>query len=266
MSDPIRQRQGVPGGGLGLSIFMLLLALGGVALAFPANSVRSRNIVDGQVKNRDLAPGAVARAELARGAVKRTKLAAGAVGPAELADGAVTAEAVGDGKLTGADLLDFSLGSAALAPGGVTAPAIATNSIGSGQVADGSLTGADFQDGSIGSGEVATNAVGPQTVAGHSLTGADIAEATLDLPIARSLARDDYSVGPRLHRLQADRCRLPGWRIDQPGRDRRRRRGGRGSTDAPPRWRAAFRWTPITGAPPHTSPARPRRHGSCGPM
>jgi hypothetical protein len=56
----------------------LFLALGGGAYAaftLPPNSVRSRNIVKGQVKRADLGAGAVATGKIAKGAVTRGKIA-----------------------------------------------------------------------------------------------------------------------------------------------------------------------------------------------
>lgn len=67
--------------------------------ATPARSVRTAQIVDGQVLSRDLASAAVTG----------DKLAAGAIGAGHLAAGAVTASKLGPGSVSGASIADGTL-------------------------------------------------------------------------------------------------------------------------------------------------------------
>ena len=92
------------------STLALVVALG-TGTAYAANTIRSGDIVDGQVKNPDLATDAVGT----------SKIAAGGVRPSDLATGAVDSRVVKDGSLTFADLagvdgpgtLSFSAGAVA---------------------------------------------------------------------------------------------------------------------------------------------------------
>src|SRR3954454_5297898 len=72
----------------------LFIALGGGAYAvskLPKNSVKSKQIKDGQVRN----------ADLAAGAVSADKVAAGAIGADALAPAAVTGAAIAPGAIGG---------------------------------------------------------------------------------------------------------------------------------------------------------------------
>ena len=69
-----------------VALAALFVALSGTAYA--ANTIRSTDIVDGQVKTADLATGAVTSAKLKDGGVAGRDLAAGAVSAGKLAPGA----------------------------------------------------------------------------------------------------------------------------------------------------------------------------------
>lgn len=75
----------------------------------PARSVRTAQIVDGQVLARDLAAGAVTSAGVADGSLRGGDLAGGTVGAAQLAPGAVTASRLSAGSVSGASLADGTL-------------------------------------------------------------------------------------------------------------------------------------------------------------
>ena len=73
------------------------------------NTVKSKQIKDGQVKTQDLASGAVSGSKLAPGAVTPQTIDDGSITGAKLADGAVTGAKVADNSLTGADVDETSL-------------------------------------------------------------------------------------------------------------------------------------------------------------
>lgn len=73
--------------------------------ATPANSVRSAQILDGQVTAPDLGAGAVGSAQLAAGAVTASKLAANSVGGSSVANGSL--QTVDIGSFTGSVSVDF---------------------------------------------------------------------------------------------------------------------------------------------------------------
>lgn len=73
-----------------LGLIAIYIALGGVALALQANSVRSNHIVDGQVKTPDLATDAVTSAKIRNGEVRAADIRGRAVTNAKLADDSVT--------------------------------------------------------------------------------------------------------------------------------------------------------------------------------
>jgi hypothetical protein len=71
----------------------------------PTNSVRSEEIVDGQVLAPDLGAGAVGASALATGAVTASKLAADSVGSGSVANGSL--QTLDIGSFTGAIVTDF---------------------------------------------------------------------------------------------------------------------------------------------------------------
>jgi hypothetical protein len=71
----------------------------------PANSVRSANIVDGQVLAPDLGAGAVTAAALASGSITASKLAPGSIGGGSVANGSL--QTLDIGSFTGAVQIDF---------------------------------------------------------------------------------------------------------------------------------------------------------------
>jgi hypothetical protein len=71
----------------------------------PLNSVRSANIVDGQVLAPDLGTGSVTSAALAPGSVSASKLAVGSIGSGSVANGSL--QTLDIGSFTGAVQIDF---------------------------------------------------------------------------------------------------------------------------------------------------------------
>jgi hypothetical protein len=74
--------------------------------ATPANSVRSAQILDGQVTAPDLGAGAVGSPQLAAGAVTASKLAANSVGGSSVANGSL--QTVDIGSFAGSVQIDFN--------------------------------------------------------------------------------------------------------------------------------------------------------------
>jgi hypothetical protein len=106
------------------STLALVIALG-TGTAYAAGTVRSHDIVNGQVKSADLAANAVKSPKIRNGGVKAPDLAAGSV----------SSSTVANGSLTAVDL----------APGTIGGP----GSVGTDQIADGAVTGTDIADGSV---------------------------------------------------------------------------------------------------------------------
>lgn len=135
------------------SALALVVALG-TGGAYAANTVRSKDIVNGQVKTKDLRDGAVTSSKLKDGTVARVDLAAGSVDGGRLVDESVTA--------------------ADLAPDSVLGGEIAAGAVDGDEVVDGSLTAGDLAPSSVTGSELAANAVDSAKVTNNSLTFADI--------------------------------------------------------------------------------------------
>jgi hypothetical protein len=136
-----------------IAMIALLVAMSGTAVAagLAANSVKSKQIANGQVKNPDLGANAVGG-----GKVKDSSLSG-----LDLLDGSVLGIDVQDGSLSGTDVEDNSL----------TGTDVQDNSLAGGDVQDNSLTGTDVQDNTLTGADVQND----------SLTAADIQEGTLGL-------------------------------------------------------------------------------------
>lgn len=85
------------------SFLALVIALS-AGTAYAANTVRSSDIVDGQVKNADIGANAVSTGKIHDGAVTKSDIRAGAVDGTKILDGAVGASDVANGSLTLSDL------------------------------------------------------------------------------------------------------------------------------------------------------------------
>ncbi len=153
----MERRSWKPSASMVVAMTSLFIALAGVAWAagLAKNSVKSKQIKNGQVKTQDIAAGAVATSNLAEGAVTAGKIAPGVIPASGLADGAVDS----------AKVLDESLGAVDLAP----------NSVGASELADGSVDTAALQDGAV--------------------TGAKTNEQSLDIPTAWAEVADGAGAG-----------------------------------------------------------------------
>jgi hypothetical protein len=139
------------------SFLCLALVLGGTAYA--DNTIRSKDIVNGQVKTVDLA----------NNAVTTGKIQDGQVGTADIGTGAVTSTSVADNSLTATDLGSSSVGS----------DEIATDAVNATEIADNSIDGGEIVNDSLGQSDIATSGVAGAEVSDGSLTGADIASNSI---------------------------------------------------------------------------------------
>lgn len=87
--------------------FFLVLAGGS---AYAANSIRSEDIVNGQVKNADIGTEAVGNSKIHYGSVTSSKILNGGIGGIDLAGDSVTGGKVAPDSLTGDDVEEGSLG------------------------------------------------------------------------------------------------------------------------------------------------------------
>jgi hypothetical protein len=95
-----------------IALVALFVALAGTAWAagLAKNSVKSKQIKDGQVLTQDIGDGAVTSAKIAPGVIPATGLADGAVTTPKLADSAVTGEKLGDDSVSAANVAADALG------------------------------------------------------------------------------------------------------------------------------------------------------------
>lgn len=141
--------------------FMALTIALGAGSAYAANTVRSKDIVNGQVKTVDLGNNAVTTVKIKDGQVGSADLGVGSVGSSALANDSVTNAAIG------ADSIDASQ--------------LRTDSVGATEVADNTIDGGEIVDNSLTSTDLASGSVGTSEVADASLTGADIASNSIGL-------------------------------------------------------------------------------------
>jgi hypothetical protein len=85
------------------SFLALTIALG-TGTAYAANTIRSKDIVNGQVKSVDIGAGQVTSADLAMGSVRSHEISDGSVAGADVADNAISSNKVAADVLTSADI------------------------------------------------------------------------------------------------------------------------------------------------------------------
>jgi hypothetical protein len=136
------------------SLLALTIALG-TGTAYAANTIRSKDIVNGQVKTADIGAGQVTTPDIK----------AAAVGGPQLAPDAVD----------GSKVLNRTLSSVDLAVGSVQSP----------EIADGGVTGADLVDNAVSSDKVADDALTSADIAGADVNGGGISVPTGYVPNGR---------------------------------------------------------------------------------
>jgi hypothetical protein len=92
-----------------IALILSVFTLGG-ATAYAVNTVRSSDIVDGQVMNQDLAPNSVGNGKIIDGQVTNPDLANNSVTGPKLANNSVGSAKVADNSITGSDIDESTLG------------------------------------------------------------------------------------------------------------------------------------------------------------
>jgi hypothetical protein len=167
------------------SFLALSIALS-MGTAYAAGTVRSKDIVNGQVKNVDLGANSVTTGKIKDGEVQAGDLGAGSVDSSKILDASVGA----------GDLGTNSVGSDEIATDAVAATEIADGSIDSGEIVDDSLFASDLAAASVGTSEIADGTVTGTDIAGSTITGGDVASNTITTAdIAGTDASGSISLG-----------------------------------------------------------------------
>jgi hypothetical protein len=160
MESKTQKRNRMPRASLVISIFALIVAMSGAAVA-AQGTLSSKQIKDNGIKSVDLKDGK-----------------------------AVFTQDVRDENLTGNDVAPDSLAAADLAPDSADSDEIAANAVTSEEVADNA----------VNSGEIAANAVGTQDVADNTLSANDLGAASVAKPELAADAVGSSEFGPTLVR------------------------------------------------------------------
>jgi hypothetical protein len=103
-----------PSAGLIVAVIALVVALAGTAIAAPANTVKSKQIVDQAVKTKDIRDAAVTTEKLADSAVTSAKIADFTVANQDLGLNAVTTDKIADEQIASQDIAADAVGSSEL--------------------------------------------------------------------------------------------------------------------------------------------------------
>lgn len=103
--------------------------------AYAANTIRSGDIVDGEVKNGDLAQNAVTTSKINDGAVKTVDIGDGEVKLADMASNSIDGSKIVDRSVGPADIGFNSVGSLQIFDGEVNSAEIATDAVGADEIA-----------------------------------------------------------------------------------------------------------------------------------
>ena len=149
--------------------FLALSMVLSMGTAYAAGTVRSKDIVNGQVKTVDLGANAVTSAKIQDGEVSLGDVGASAIDSSKLVDASVGA----------ADLASGSVGSDEILTDAVGATEIADNTIDGGEIVDGSMTATDLATGSVASSELVDGSVTGTDIASSTITGGDVASNSI---------------------------------------------------------------------------------------
>lgn len=138
-----------PSPALVIGCMALFLAFTGSALAIGKNTVRSAQIVNGQVKT----------ADLGRDSVKSGKIANETIAAADLRTDSVRSEEIAEDAVGSDEIAENAVSSPEVAPDSLTSADLGPASVGSSEVTDQSLTAADLGPNSVGAGELGTTTV-----------------------------------------------------------------------------------------------------------
>jgi hypothetical protein len=149
--------------------FLALSIVLSMGTAYAADTVRSKDIVNGQVKTVDLG----------NNAVTTGKLKDGQVGLVDLDTNSVDATKISDASVGAADLATSSVGSDEIATDAVNATEIADSSIDSGEIVADSLLASDLAPGSVGTSEIIDGTVSGTDIASSTITGGNVASNSI---------------------------------------------------------------------------------------
>ena len=150
---------------------VVALSAGG---AYAANTIRSKDIVDGQVKAADLHKNSVSSAAIKDRAVTAADLAPGAVGSGALLEQSVRLDQLGPNAVDSSKILDNSVTSSDIANSAVGSFDIKDGGVQASDLADFAVTSEKIQDGQVETSDLAGSAVNSAKVLDNSLTMADI--------------------------------------------------------------------------------------------
>lgn len=142
--------------------FLALTIVLSMGTAYAANTVRSKDIVNGQVKTVDLHSDAVDSSKVANGTLGVGDLGSNSVGSDELQTDSVDATEIADSSIDGGEIVNESM----------TSSDLASNSVGTSEVVDGSVTGIDIAGSTITGSDIASNSVSTADLVGTDVSGA----------------------------------------------------------------------------------------------
>lgn len=143
------------------SLLALTIVLG-MGTAYAANTVRSKDIVNGQVKNQDLGAGSVDTTKILDATVGEADLAPVSVGSDELQTNSVNATEIADDSIDSGEIVNDSLFSSDLGAG----------SVGSSEIVDHSVTSTDIAYNAVSGGYVLDNSITTDDIRGTDVSGA----------------------------------------------------------------------------------------------
>jgi len=138
------------------STLALVVALGAGG-AYAANSIKSKDIVDGEVKAADIGRGAVTSRAVKKGTVGTKQVGDGTLATVDLADNAIDTNKIRNGEVQKDDLGTSAVDSFNIRDGGVQGPDLGANSVNGDKVQDGSVANADLGNNSVSSVKVQDN-------------------------------------------------------------------------------------------------------------
>jgi hypothetical protein len=154
-----------------VGLIALVVALTGSALAAPANTVKSKQIVDQTIKAKDIRDAAVTTPKLAEAAVTTPKLADQAVTTPKLADAAVTTPKLADNAVTTPKLADNAVDSAKIADLTVANADLAPNAVTTDKIEDNQIASQDIAEDAVGASELRLTVRTAQVNVANNATG-----------------------------------------------------------------------------------------------
>ena len=150
---------------------------------FAAVTVTSREVVNNSLKTKDLKDGkAVTGADVVDGSLGGTDVVDGSILTEDLADGAVTGGKIADAQVGSVDLSDQSVTTDKLADAAVTAGKLADTAVTVAKIADSAVTGAKIADSAVTVAKIADSAVTGAKIANGTVGATDLASDAVTAP------------------------------------------------------------------------------------